>query len=99
MSNTKEICQFCNSSLKDKYALKSHLLKNKTCLKLRGLSLDTKFICKGCENVFSSNTNLVIHNDICKEYSNLNVREEYTEEIVYAARKVQIKNLILVHKI
>ena len=37
-----EICQFCNSSLKDKYALKSHLLKNKNCLKTRGLSLQTK---------------------------------------------------------
>ena len=79
MSDTREICQFCKSSLKDKYALKSHLLKNKNCLKTRGLTLETKFVCKGCENVFPSKTNLNIHTNICKDYSLLKVREEYTE--------------------
>jgi hypothetical protein len=68
-------------TLKDKYALKSHLLKNKNCLKTRGLTLETKFVCKGCENVFPSKTNLNIHTNICKDYSLLKVREEYTEEI------------------
>lgn len=30
-----EICKFCNSSLKDKYSLKKHLIRNKKCIKSR----------------------------------------------------------------
>ncbi len=35
---SREVCQFCNLSVKDKYTLKTHLLKNKRCLKNRGLT-------------------------------------------------------------
>jgi hypothetical protein len=92
MSDTREICQFCKSSLKDKYALKSHLLKNKNCLKTRGLTLETKFICKGCENVFPSKTNLNIHTNICKDYTLLKAREEYTQEIVKLRNEIVEKD-------
>jgi hypothetical protein len=90
-----EICQFCNSSLKDKYALKSHLLKNKNCLKTRGLSLQTKFVCKGCKNVFPSNINLNIHINICKDYSLLKVREEYTQEFDKLRNEIVEKDKII----
>jgi hypothetical protein len=95
MSDTREICQFCKSSLKDKYALKSHLLKNKNCLKTRGLTLETKFVCKGCENVFPSKTNLNIHTNICKDYSLLKVREEYTEEIDKLRQEIVEKDKLI----
>ena len=45
------VCEFCKSSVRDKYSLKTHLSKNKKCLKIRGLTLDTKFVCKGCQHI------------------------------------------------
>ena len=94
MSN-KEICQFCDTSIKDKYALKTHLLKNKKCLKIRGLSLDTKFICDGCKHIFPSNINLIVHTEGCKEYVILKVREEYTEKINKLQQEIVDKNKAL----
>jgi hypothetical protein len=38
------ICEFCKTELSNKYILKSHLLKNKSCLALRDLELKTKFL-------------------------------------------------------
>ena len=85
MTELGEICEFCKLSVKDKYSLKNHLIRNKKCLKLRGLSLETKYSCKGCGNSFISKADLVIHNDICKNYIIMKIREEckqeYTEEI------------------
>ena len=85
MSNLRETCQFCDTCVKDKYTLKTHLLKNKKCLKIRGLSLDTKFVCKGCKHIFPNNINLIIHIEGCKDYIILKVKEEckqeYKEEI------------------
>jgi len=77
---TREICEFCNISVKDKYTLKTHLVKNKTCLNLRGLSLDTKFICTGCNHVFPNNINLLVHIESCKKYIIIKIREECKEE-------------------
>ena len=82
-------CQFCDISVKDKYSLKNHLVRNKKCLKIRGLTLNTNFICKGCENTYSSNANLVIHIETCKEYIILKVREECKVEY---DKQIQEKN-------
>jgi hypothetical protein len=65
MSNDNK-CEFCENIFKNSYNLKYHLLNNKSCLKLRGLSTNTKFICKGCNISFVNNVNLNKHNDICK---------------------------------
>ena len=73
-------CEFCNLSVKDKYTLKTHLVRNKTCLKTRGLTLNTNFVCNGCNNMFSTNLNLTTHIDTCKKYIILKVREDCKEE-------------------
>jgi len=79
--STREICEFCNVSVKDKHTLKNHIIRNKTCLKLRGLTLDTKFICKGCENIFSTNLNLMSHIDSCKKYNILEATKELQKKL------------------
>lgn len=87
--NETKICEHCNVSCKNKYVLSTHLSKSKKCLELRGLSLSTKFICKGCEGVFSNNKNLSVHTESCKEYSIFVIRiemekivSEYKEKIL-----------------
>jgi len=95
MSELRETCKFCDTSVKDKYTLKTHLLKNKKCLKIRGLSLDTKFVCKGCNHVFPSNINLIIHTEGCKEYVILKVKEEFKEEINKLQQEIVDKNKAL----
>ena len=98
MSN-RETCQFCNLSVKDKYSLKNHLNRNKSCLKIRGLSLNTKFICKGCENAFLSNADLVAHFETCKQYIILKAKEEcrqeYKEEIDKLKQEIKAKEKAL----
>lgn len=74
------VCEFCKSSVRDKYSLKTHLSKNKKCLKIRGLTLETKFVCKGCQHAFPNNINLVVHIESCKQYIIIKVREECKEE-------------------
>ena len=91
----REICKFCNIDVKDKPSLKNHLNRNKKCLKIRGLSLDTKFICEGCENVFTSNINLLGHNDICKKYIILKVRNEYDKKIENLNENLKEKEKII----
>ena len=104
--STREICEFCNVSVKDKHTLKNHIIRNKTCLKLRGLTLDTKFICKGCENTFSSNINLIVHIESCKQYITLKIREEckeeykeeYEKQINELQQQLKDKNKIIIEK-
>ena len=61
-------CTHCNLTFKTKYTLKSHILNSKTCLKKRGLTLETKFTCEACCMSFASNINLNVHIDSCKKY-------------------------------
>jgi hypothetical protein len=84
-----QTCEFCKLTLKDKYSLKNHLIRNKNCLKTRGLTLVTKYNCKGCENSFLSKSDLVIHNDICKDYIVMKTREECKEEYINEINKLQ----------
>ena len=83
-------CEHCNLPFTSKYTLKVHLNTNKTCLKKRGLELDTKFICTACKQICANNTNLSQHLDVCKAYICLKVQEEY---------EMKIKDLITIHAI
>lgn len=69
-------CEFCSSKLKSDTNLKLHLVSSKKCLKIRGLKLETKFVCKGCKKNFMNNVNLGIHCESCKEYLMLEINEE-----------------------
>ena len=83
------VCEFCKSSVRDKYSLKTHLSKNKKCLKIRGLTLETKFVCKGCQHAFPNNINLVVHIESCKQYIIIKVREECKDEYKNEIIKMQ----------
>ena len=92
MSTDREICEFCKTTVKDKYTLKSHLVKSKKCLQLRGVPLETKFVCNGCNNIFTSKANLLTHLDVCKDYIILNIREECKQEYTSEITKLQDEN-------
>ena len=51
-------CKFCNSQFKNPYTLKSHENGSKKCLTNRGLKLETKNQCIGCNLVFVNKYNL-----------------------------------------
>ena len=74
-------CEHCHLSFTSKYTLKSHLANNKTCLKLRGLEMDSKFICTACKQSCTSNINLSLHMESCKKYIIFKVQEEYDLKI------------------
>ena len=81
-------CDFCNTILKSKYNLKNHLSTNKKCLTLRGLKMESEFICKGCDSFFANKTNMIIHMDICKKYIKLKIEEEYEEKIISKDKQI-----------
>lgn len=75
------VCEFCKLICKTKYSLTAHLSRSKKCLKIRGLSLDNTFECKGCEFVFATRINLNVHEESCKDYAILLIKEEYDKKI------------------
>ena len=77
MSSNHSICEFCKTSCKN---LKFHHDRSKKCLKIRGLSLDTRYVCEGCNTMFSIRANLSTHQDTCKEYTTLVITSEYDEK-------------------
>ena len=85
-------CEHCKLVLKSKYILKAHLANNKACLKKRGMKIDSKFICCGCDSVFINNINLVSHFDICKKYIVIKIKEEY--EIKLKEQKSNYEKII-----
>ena len=78
---TKTTCEFCGLSCKDNSILKLHLTRSKKCLKMRGLSLETKHICNSCDSKFATITNLKVHQDKCTDYKISKIKEEHTKEI------------------
>ena len=74
-------CIHCKLILKSKYNLKTHLTNNKSCLKLRGLIMESKFCCTSCNSTFMNKANLALHLDSCKKYIILKVKEEYDIKI------------------
>jgi len=45
-----------------------HNKSSKKCLKLRGLEISSKYICKGCDYIAMNKVNLNIHEESCKDY-------------------------------
>jgi len=74
-------CEFCNLTFKTKYNLKNHIVNNKACLKVRGLKLESKHICSGCQLNFTNNTNLCNHLEICTKYIIMNILEENNKKL------------------
>ena len=88
-------CEYCSSKLKSEINLKLHLSNSKKCLKLRGLNLETKFICKGCKKNFMNNVNLAIHCESCKEYCMLIISQENIKEKNQLLDIIKNKDLII----
>jgi hypothetical protein len=70
-------CEYCNITVKSKYILKTHLISNKNCLKIRGVELGNNFICKGCSTAFINKSNMTNHMETCKKNILLKASEEY----------------------
>jgi hypothetical protein len=62
-------CEHCDSVLSSKTVLKTHLKTNKKCLTKRGLSLESKFICEGCQSIFITSHHLSSHQENCKDFN------------------------------
>jgi hypothetical protein len=77
---SREICLHCNSTFKNKSILQTHINTNKKCLKLRGVSLQTEFICEGCKTMNVALKHLVSHREICKDYQKLVLEKKLKDE-------------------
>lgn len=91
-------CEHCKLILKSKYILKAHLSNNKSCLKKRGLEMESKYICSGCKSSFISNINLNIHHESCKSYQSLGYEiklkdkdKEYESKLIQKDKECEIK--------
>jgi len=82
-----ETCTYCKSEFKTKYNLKSHLVKNKSCLKKRGIELISNFQCVGCKIVLTAKTHLDFHHQTCKDY----MRHKYEQIIEDLKKENEIK--------
>ena len=77
--NKQHICQYCSSIFKNSSNLKQHIIGSKKCLKSRGVKIESKYTCKGCEGVFMTKINFTVHQQSCKEYSILKYKEQNEE--------------------
>ena len=59
-------CLHCHKIFKTKYTLKSHIERNKVCLKKRGETINSNFKCTECNFVFMLKTDLTRHIETCK---------------------------------
>lgn len=89
-------CVHCKLILKSKYILKTHLTNNKSCLKLRGLTMNSKFLCVGCNTTFMNKANLTSHFDSCKKYILMKVKEEHDIQInkIREEKNLEIQKII-----
>ena len=74
------ICQHCSSTFKNATTLKTHLLTSKKCLRERGLSIDSKFKCNGCNHIFMTKLNITVHQKSCTDFIVLQAAEVYKKE-------------------
>jgi hypothetical protein len=79
MENKEYICQYCLSTFKNSSNLKQHITGSKKCLKSRGVKIESKYTCKGCDGVFMTKINFSVHQQSCKEYYILKYKEENEE--------------------
>ena len=78
---SREQCQHCKSTFQNKTILKTHINTNKKCLALRGLSLETKFICEGCNIMLITVSHLHSHYEICRQYIVSKLLEKHEKEL------------------
>jgi hypothetical protein len=76
----ENICQYCSSTFKNATTLKTHLITSKKCLKERGLSIDSKFKCNGCNHIFMTKLNITVHQKSCTDFIVLQAAEVYKKE-------------------
>ena len=77
--NKQHICQYCSSIFKNSSNLKQHIIGSKKCLKSRGVKIESKYTCKGCEGIFMTKINFTVHQQSCKEYFILKYKEQNEE--------------------
>ena len=78
---SREQCEHCKSTFQNKTILKTHINTNKKCLALRGLSLETKFICEGCNIMLITVSHLHSHYEICRQYIVSKLLEKHEKEL------------------
>jgi hypothetical protein len=74
-------CEHCDSVLSSKTVLKTHLKTNKKCLTKRGLSLESKFICEGCQSIFITSHHLSSHQENCKDFNIRIIEKTHKKEL------------------
>ena len=74
-------CSVCKKDFKTKHTLKCHIERNKTCLKMRGTHIESKFKCTACDHVAMIKSDLSKHMDVCKavKISTLHVLQKEKE--------------------
>ena len=77
----REQCEHCKSTFQNKTILKTHINTNKKCLASRGLSLQTKFICEGCNIMLITVSHLHSHYEICREYIVSKLLQKHEKEL------------------
>lgn len=78
---SREQCEHCKSTFQNKTILKTHINTNKKCLASRGLSLQTKFICEGCNIMLITVSHLHSHYEICRQYIVSKLLEKHEKEL------------------
>ena len=65
---SEHVCSFCLIHFKSQYNLKAHENGSKKCLANRGLKLETKNQCIGCNLLFFTKHKLKLHEDVCRNF-------------------------------
>ena len=93
-SSNIHTCAFCNSSFSSLKSLEAHKKTAKYCLNLQGKN-NSKFICNGCDKVFSVNHWLVQHQSGCTLYQINAMKLKYEERIMTLEKEnTELKSLL-----
>ena len=66
-------CKYCNNKFTNSSSLNKHIKYANYCINKRGIQKEADFICKGCNKIFTSKYNLIIHTQTCV----LHLEEKY----------------------
>jgi len=78
--NDPLLCNSCKKEFSTKYTLKTHLERNKKCIKERGLEITSKYVCKSCNHISMQKMDFQIHLKNCTKYALDLQRDEYDEK-------------------
>ena len=78
--NEVNSCQYCSTIFKNSTTLKTHLKTSKKCLKKRGLPIESKFTCNGCNHVFMTKLNINVHQESCIDFIVMKSIHEFKNE-------------------